>query len=478
MNNDRKKIHTPIWKQSWFWTISITLAGAIFLFWLKQPDLEDELLDPARILAEEQKINEIISTFLFPLPEDPSIAILSFSGTEESGLSPLQAHAFSREVVSALHKHDDLFVIHYDSSKHLTASSPIEVGMELGINYVLSGDIIAIRGNKTQVNLELFNTISQEMIWEDKVISEKDFVNKLPIIIAELVASNLQTETNENSEELIEDSRDFNSIPQDAWILYLLGRDQAASGTIQSNKNAEQFFSNALNILPNFTDALIELGFTKYYTQQGFEGDLTGKTMPELQSEILIAIDQSPENPRGYELMSRLKMLDYTYFRPGRGERNNREQAMDYLAQAVELSPGDPDLMIYRAQLHTKCCRRSSRSYYAQEYAEDAIRLHPKRDWIYDLTLAQTLQLQMVYDQSISIIEKLIIDNPNILRLHREAALVHGLMRNVEEGEFHMSKILNINPSYGAGWESEDSTYDQRGNFQRDMEALRRVGLP
>ena len=78
----------------------------------------------------------------------------------------------------------------------------------------------------------------------------------------------------------------------------------------------------------------------------------------------------------------------------------------------------------------------------------------------------------------ISIVEKLIIENPNILRLHREAALVHGLMRNVEEGEFHMSKILNINPSYGASWESEDSTYDQRGNFQRDMEALRRVGLP
>ena len=142
--------------------------------------------------------------------------------------------------------------------------------------------------------------------------------------------------------------------------------------------------------------------------------------MPELQTVVLAALDESKGNARGYELMSRLKMLDYTYFRPGRGEKTNRQQAMDFLERSVELSPGDPALISYRARLHTTCCRRSARSYYAEEYAEDAIRRHPSHDWSYTFILAQTFQLQMVYDRSLEILVDLANNHPNILLIHGE----------------------------------------------------------
>jgi tetratricopeptide (TPR) repeat protein len=260
-----------------------------------------------------------------------------------------------------------------------------------------------------------------------------------------------------------------------AWDQYLMGRAYAAAHTNEANALAAEAFAAALKIAPDFPAARIEHAFTRYYAQQGFEDDLTGPELPGLQVEVLAALQQEPGNPRGYELMSRLKLLDYTYLRAGDGERTNREQAMDFLERAVELAPGDPDLMSYRARLHTFA---RARSYYAEEYAEDAMRRHPWHDWTYTLHLAQNLQLQMVYDRALELLEPLAAAHPDVLRIRREAALVYGLARDVDRGRVHMEAALTIDPTYGAGWETEDAIYDNPGNFQRDMESLRRVGLP
>ena len=261
----------------------------------------------------------------------------------------------------------------------------------------------------------------------------------------------------------------------EAWNLYLTGRALAAERTPEANRRAAEAFAAALAIAPGFAAARIELGFTRYYVQQGFEGDLTGPAIDGLQDDVWAALALAPGNARGHELMSRLKLLDFTFFRVGRGERTNREQAMDYLEQAVALAPEDPDLMAYRARLHAFA---RSRTYYAEEYAEEAMRRHPRHDWTYVLPLVQSLQLQMVYDRAAEIVEALIAEHPGILRLHREAALAYGLQRDIEKGTAHMATLLEIDPRYGVGWETEDSIYDNPGNFQRDIEALRRVGLP
>ena len=264
-------------------------------------------------------------------------------------------------------------------------------------------------------------------------------------------------------------------VDPEAWSHYLRGRGLAAARTLPANAEAEAAFAAALAAEPSFAAARVELAFTRYREQQGFETDLTGPARPELEAEVRTALADTPTNERGHELLSRLKMLEYTYFRRGAGEVDNRQQAMDALERAVELAPGNADLLVYRTRMHTF---HHWRGHYARDYIEDALRRHPAHDWTYDLAQAQNLQLMSFYDEALAVIEPLTEAHPDNFRLHREAALVHGLVRNLEAGRAHMEAMMRIDPDYAMGWENENAIHFARGNFMRDIEALRRVGLP
>ena len=450
----------PVWQQSWVWITGLTLAAAVFLWSVMQPPPPPPP-PPADVEAA------VMATFELPLSEKPSIAVAAFVDAG-GGASDSQAAAIAREVTAELQRDGRLFVMHFDSSRQFDAATPArEIAAALGVRFVLQAEIDT-RAAGIEFTPRLVDAVADTVQWDRALRIEPGDTANVPAAVAAATRAALGLEVDPAPTAAT-------AIDPAAWDLYLAGRALAAERAAAANRRAAEAFAEALAIAPGFAAARIELGFTRYHAQQGFEADLTGPAIEGLQDEVLAALAQAPGSARGHELMSRLKMLDYTFFRAGRGERTNRELAMDYLAQAVELAPEDPDLMVYRARLHAFA---PSRSYYAEEYAEEAMRRHPRHDWTYVLPLVQSLQLQMVYDRALAILETLIAGNPGVLRLHREAALVHGLKRDIEKGMAHMAIALEIDPRYGTGWETEDSIYEHPGNFQRDIEALRRVGLP
>ena len=448
-----------IWQQSWLWIFVVTAAGAGFLLWVMRPPPP-----PPPTVAE------ISATFEFPLPDDPSIAVTTFGG--ESADVPA---AVAREVVAELGRDPTLFVIHFDSSAEFGSDTPArDVATALGVRFVVRG-ALDWRGDTLTFTGRVTDAVTEDDVWKGRWRHPTEF-STLPAALAALIRLAVTGALADvDAEDVVTPRPDAPIVSAEAWTHYLRGRQHAANRDMPGNAEAASAFEAALAVEPTFAAARIELAFAHYREQQGFEADLTGPARLDLEAEVRAALETDPTNERGHLLLSRLKLLEYTYFRRGDGEIGNRQQAMNALDAAAEIAPGNADLLAYRSRLHTFDRQRGLR---AQDDIENAIRLHPAHDWTYGVVQAQNLQLQMFYEEALAVIEPLAEANPDNFRVRREAALVHGLARDVEEGGTHMEALLRLNPDYGVIWEGEDSIHYSPGSYQRDIEALRRVGLP
>jgi len=203
-----------------------------------------------RVRGETSPIVTPVEGSPLPLPDKPSIAVLSFANMSSDPEQEFFADGIAEDVITALSRYPSLFVIARNSSFTYKdrAVDVKQIGRELGVRYVLEGSLRK-SGKRIRVTAQLVEAETGSQVWAERydrdpadIFAVQDEITEaVTIAIAPAIAD-------------AEQQRAMRKPPGslDAWAAYQRGLWHLGKATREHHAQAEKFFQQAIDLDPNF----------------------------------------------------------------------------------------------------------------------------------------------------------------------------------------------------------------------------------
>ena len=301
----------------------------------------------------------------FPtLPDKPSIAVLPFENLSGDREQEYFADGVVEEVITALSRFRQLFVIARNSSFTYKGRSVDvkQVGRELGVRYVLEGSVRKA-GNKVRIAGQLIDTSTGGHLWADRFDGNLedlfDLQDQVTASVVGAIAPRLERAEIERSKRKPTESLD-------AYDYYLRGMASLFQWTKEANNEALLMFQRAIELDPNFASAYAMMA--RCYSQRMTSGWMTDRVREisetswlarraaELGRDDAVALSTAGfalayvagEVEEGNAMIDRALVLNanlaWAWYFSGWGKiwLGEPEIAIAHLARALRLSPHDP----------------------------------------------------------------------------------------------------------------------------------------
>ncbi|MDD1517587.1 hypothetical protein DCG74_10680 [Bradyrhizobium sp. WBAH42] len=193
-------------------------------------------------------------TFVLPLPDKPSIAVLPFTNMSGDPEQDYFADGMVEDIITALSHFKALFVIARNSSFTYKgrAVDVKQVGRELGVRYVLEGSVRKA-ANRVRITAQLADAATGAHLWAERFDGSLGDVFDLQDQVTESVVGAIAPAV-EKAE--IERAKRKPTESLDAYTLYLRGlpRFYQFAGR-QANDEALRLFNSAIELNPDFASA-------------------------------------------------------------------------------------------------------------------------------------------------------------------------------------------------------------------------------
>jgi TolB-like protein len=194
------------------------------------------------------------TTKLLPLPDKPSIAVLSFTNMSGDPEQEYFADGMVEDIITALSRFKALFVIAGNSSFTFKgrAVDVKQVGRELGVRYVLEGSVRRA-ANRVRITGQLVDTATGAHLWADRFDGGIGDIFDLQDQVTESVVGAIAPAV-EKAE--IERAKRKPTESLDAYALYLRGlaRFSQVAGR-ERNEEALRLFNSAIELDQDFASA-------------------------------------------------------------------------------------------------------------------------------------------------------------------------------------------------------------------------------
>jgi adenylate cyclase len=189
-----------------------------------------------------------------PLPDKPSIAVLSFQNLSGDPEQEYFADGMVEEIITALSRIRWLFVIARNSSFTYKGQSPDvrQVGRELGVRYVLEGSVRKGSG-RVRITAQLIEAETGAHLWADRFDGSLEDVFDLQDQVATSVAGVIEPALQ------VAETRRSIARPRanlSAYDFYLRALPLYSSLTKTAVLQALQFVKNAISFDPDYGPAL------------------------------------------------------------------------------------------------------------------------------------------------------------------------------------------------------------------------------
>lgn len=205
-------------------------------------------------------------------------------------------------------------------------TDPVEVGNELEVDYVISGNYLTDKGN-IRLNIELIEVKTNQLIWRDKPI-ETNYENtfKLVDIVAQHVLQNLKLELS-----LDESKRVIHDVSKNplAYEYYL--RSIAYPMTTDGHQLAIEMLKKSIALDDDYAPTYVQLGNRKHRLEQF--GLLNLNQQLDAEHYYLTALSLNPD------LISALGYLAMFYT-----ETNRIDEAMKLALRMYTINPNNADV--------------------------------------------------------------------------------------------------------------------------------------
>jgi adenylate cyclase len=295
---------------------SIAEPGGICVSARVQEDAAGKLTDLVFADLGEQQLHNIArpvrvyrvrtgfaSRTSLPLPDKPSIAVLSFTNMSGDSEQEFFADGIAEDIITVLSKSRSLFVIARNSSFTYKnrAVSIRDVGHQLGVRYVLEGSVRK-GGNRVRVTAQLIEAATGGHLWAERYDRELADIFSVQDEITASVSAAIQPAVERSERE-----RASRKAPEslDAWECYHRGMWHFANIEATENAKARGFFQRATELDPRFAKADAATALTYLNEITLFRPDLRSENIPRALEHAGNAIKNDPTYATAHAVLGR-----------------------------------------------------------------------------------------------------------------------------------------------------------------------------
>jgi adenylate cyclase len=395
------------------------------------------------------------------LPDKPSFAVLPFTNMSGDPSQEYFSDGLTEQIINGLCKVSNMFVIARNSS-FAYKGQPVTVkqtAKELGVRYILEGSVQRA-GDRVRITAQLIDATTDYHMWSENYDHDLSDIFALQDEITLKIIETMQIKLTMGEQARLWAGMTSNI---QAFDMLMRGLDAFYRTNEKDNKQAQQFFKQAINIDKSYAMAYAWLGFT--HTSEIFYGwsksQVKSFEQAERCAEKALALNDSYDH--AHLLLAWNSMV-----------KRQHDEAIKAAERAIELNPNGADDYASLAFIH--CFADNSKL--AIELANRALRLNPIPPHFYYTVLGIAYRLEGRYREAIGLVDKCLIENPDNLQALLLLAACYSYLNRTEEANKASKEILRINPNFSAVNYVTTLPYKNQDLAKSYIDALRKAGLP
>ncbi len=407
-----------------------------------------------------------IKKMAFPLPKEPSIAVLPFVNLSGDPKQELLCDGMADEIITALTKIPRLFVIARNST-FVYKGKPVkvkQVSEDLGVRYVLEGSLQR-SGDRVRITVQLIDALTGNHLWAERydrdlkdifALQDEIAVKILTAVQVKLTLGTEATKIEKYSEKYYRGKQGL-----DCYLKLLEGVRLFTRGNIESNNQARRMIEEEIAMCPENPLGYMYLGWvtlTDYWLGNTKSPRETIEKGIDLAQKAL-AMDDSVAV--AHALLGNLYLQKREY-----------DKAIAEAERGVALNPGGMTCV----RVYGACLCFAGRPEEAIPVLEKAVRISPSAHYSYR-TLGTALRMTGRFDQAVSAFKKANQLEPNDIFNHVQLAATYSMMGREKEAHAEAAEVLRIDPKFSVDSSAQRSPYRDQSETDKVINALRKAGL-
>jgi len=399
-----------------------------------------------------------IEKMAFPLPDEPSIAVLPFDNLSGDPEQDVVGDGFTHQIITILTRVPRLFVIARYSAFSFKGKAVTvrQVAEALGVRYVLEGGLRRSEGT-IHINARLIDAVTGRYLWAGRYDRPLADIFELQdeITLKTVSAVGIHVGDGDRGRIFSKGTRNV-----DAYLKVMHGYQYWYRQGKETNLQARKLAEEAMTLDPKFPDAFVLLGAT--HQMEPFLG-ATKSPRKSWEAAIrwyqrALAIDASHPVANG--------ALAFVY-----GCRKQYEEASDQARRAIEISPGRNQSYLGFVFIFT------GRYEEALHVFKRTIRLDPKGPAFYFLALGHAYRGLKQYDEAIAAYRKALDRHPDYPSAYAFLAATYNLAGRQDEARAAAAEVLSIHPEFSLDKFAKVLPYKDEDYLDSAIEAMRNAGL-
>ena len=397
----------------------------------------------------------------YPLPDKPSVAVLPFknlSGDEKDGLI---AKGLTEDIITALSKVQELFVIASASSFAYEGKTVkiSQVSEELGVRYILDGSVQRSK-DRLRVTAQLVDSVAGHQLWADRFDRTAEDLFVLQDDLVRRIIVELQVKLTEG-----ESARFYSRKTQnlDAWLLLRQGFHEGFKLTREGMARARELFQDAHEKDLDWARPLAGLSWTYWYPARLGWADDPDEWMRIGLELAEKAVEMAPDEPGGYQMLGQLALSKRDY-----------EQAIAYREKALTLAPNDYAVLSgFGAILY-----KAGKPEQAIDILKRAMRLNPSKMVYLMWSLAEAQLVAGHYEDAIETSKRALARQPDHVIPHIHLTAAYDAVGRLEEAQAEAAKVLQIDPKFTVSAWMKSRLLKNPADTERYANLLLKASLP
>ncbi len=393
-------------------------------------------------------------------PDKPSIAVLPFQNMSGDPEQDYFADGVSEDIITALSKLSQLFVIARNSSFAFKGKNvPVrELGKTLGVRFVLEGSVRKA-GNRVRITAQLIDATNDGHLWAERF--DRDLTDIFAVqddVTGKIVAALSVNLTQGDRQRLTAEHSDN----LEAFDCFLRGRELWWRHAKEPNSQARELLRRAIELDPDFAPAYAWLAAVHVH---------------DYLNQWSAAPSQSLE--LAGEAVGRAVALDdrYPYAQFALAMTNLWMRRHDDAIRAAENSIAlDPNFANGHVNLGV-ILHYAGRSEEALPCFERAMELDPLCPGMWLHFHGQVYFQMRRYEEAVSVLKRRIFRFPETDISRVLLAACYGQMGRLDEARVEWREALRVNPDYSLEHRRKVLPYKNPADFETVVDGLRKAGL-
>ena len=329
----------------------------------------------------------------------------------------------------------------------------------MGVKYILEGSVQTV-GDRVRITAQLIDATTDYHMWSEHYDRDLSDIFALQDEITMKIISAMEVNLTAG-----EQARLWEGATSDiqAYDKCMHGTECFFRINEKDNKQAQQYYEEAINIDRSYAFPYAMLGFTHIFNllYRWSKSPIKSFEEAETFAEKALALNDS---------------LDMTHILWGWIYlfRREHDKAIKEGERAIELNPNGAEA---HAHLGFIFCL-SDETELAIKFLERAFRLNPIPPPHFYSMLAMAHRNNGQYEKAIDLSEKGLIENPDQLTVYLTLTACYIYLNRTEEAHRAAEEVLRIDPNFSLEYQLGAMPYKNQETGNNFVDALRKAGLP